>query len=79
MLVELFLLDKGPGEKIDNIFGMLLTLTNTDGKKLMSFGTLDTKSKELVMEMLIHVVSASYALNMRQVFDRELWLKVLIV
>ena len=79
MLVELFLSDKGPANKIDTIFGMLLTLTNTDGRQLMSFGTLDTKSKELVMEMLIHVVSASYALNMRQVLDRELRLKVLIV
>ena len=67
MLVELFLSDKGPANKIDTIFGMLLTLTNTDGRQLMSFGTLDTKSKELVMEMLINVVSASYV-NMRQVF-----------
>ena len=67
MLVELFLSDKGPANKIDTIFGMLLTLTNTDGRQLMSFGTLDTKSKELVMDMLINVVSASYV-NMRQVF-----------
>ena len=61
MLVELILLtDKGPGDKIDNIFGKLLALTNSDGRQLMSFGTLDAKSKELVLDMLLSIISSSY-------------------
>ena len=65
MLIELLLLtDKGPGRKIDAMFGKLLTLTNTEGKQLMKFGTLDTKCKELVMDTLINVISSSYA-NMK--------------
>lgn len=61
MLVELILLtDKGSGDKIDIIFGKLLTLTNSDGRQLMSFGTLDAKSKELVLDILLSIISSSY-------------------
>ena len=61
MVVELILLtDKGSGDKIDIIFGKLLTLNNSDGRQLMSFGTLDAKSKELVLDMLLSIISSSY-------------------
>ena len=61
MLIELMLMsDKSPGRKIDAMFGTLLALTNGEGNQLMKFGTLDTKCKELVMDILISVVSSSY-------------------
>ena len=61
MLVELILLsEKDPGDKIDMVFKKLLTITLSDGRQLISFGTLEAKSKELVMDMLLNIVSSSY-------------------